>query len=257
MPFIDKGKEKQMHKGTVTEFMRVQKAMLTGSWMINLIEEKVTLAEETYRIFGIDKDKFDKTIKSFMKYIHKDDVGPVKEFIKKVMETKVSDYFEIEFRITRPDGSVRFLSHLIRTNFDDSGRLHLVNGTASDVTERKLSEKELKESEGRYRSIFECSLAMLITVDNDRKITGFNPEAYNKFGYKPEEIINKDISILYKDPDEAKKVSHGLMENGKFVGRVKNVRKNGDVFEAQLSASILYDVEGNKIGTVGSSLEIK
>ncbi len=133
----------------------------------------------------------------------------------------------------------------------------MINGTASDVTERRLAQKALKESEERYRGIFECSLAMLITVDNNRKITGFNPEAYKKFGYTPEEIINKDISLLYKDPEDGKKVSQGLMESGNFVGRVINVRKNGETFEAQLSASILYDTEGKKIGTVGSSLEIK
>ena len=97
---------------------------------------------------------------------------------------------------------------------------------------------------------------MLITVDNDRKITGFNPEAYKKFGYAPDEIINKDISVLYDNTDDELKVSQALNKEGKFYGKVKNIRKNGEVFTVQLSASRLYDGDGKQVGTVGSSLEL-
>jgi PAS domain S-box-containing protein len=94
-------------------------------------------------------------------------------------------------------------------------------------------------------------------VDNDRKITEFNPEAYKKYGYTPEEIINKDDSILYPNSEDVMRVSEALNEKGKFVGKVTSVRKNGETFVAQLSASILLDADGNKIGAVGSSLEVQ
>ncbi len=233
------------------------KATQTGGWMINLLEEKITFVDETYRILGIDKQKFNKTFKNIMTLIHPDDRKPILNFVKKLLKTKASDFFELEHRIITPEGNTRLIKEIIRTSFNPDGTLYIMNGTASDITERKSAEKALKESEERYRSIFECSLAMLVTVDNNRRITGFNPEAYKKFGYSPNEIINKDVSVLYKNPEDELAVSQALSEKGKFVGRVTNVLKNGKTFSAQLTASILYDAEGNKVGTVGSSLEIQ
>jgi hypothetical protein len=50
-----------------------KKSGLTAGWMIDLMEEKVMLAEEAYRIIGIDKKDFDKTFKGIMTYVHPDD----------------------------------------------------------------------------------------------------------------------------------------------------------------------------------------
>jgi PAS domain S-box-containing protein len=246
-----------MAKETGSEFSEEQKATRTGGWMINLIERKVTFVNRTYRIFGIDKKSFDKTFKSVMKLIHPDDLKQILDFGKKLLKAKTPDNYEIEHRIIRPDGQVCILKETIRTNFDKDGNLHMVNGTAYDVTNKRLTEKALKESEERYRSIFECSQAVIIIVDNDGKITEFNPEAYKKFGYTAEEIINKDISIIYSNSEDALRVSNALNEKGKFVGKVTSERKNGETFGAQLSASILLDADGNRIGAVSSFLEVE
>ncbi len=245
-----------MPQQTNKDEIEVQKAAHTGGWMINLTDNKITLVEETYRLFGLDKKTYDRSFKGLLKIVHPDDVKPLLNFGKELLETKKPDYFEIEHRIIRSDGKVRNFQEIFRTNFDDDGKLYMISGTASDITESQKAERALIESEERYKSIFNCSLAMLITVDNNRKITGFNPAAYKKFGYTPAEILKKDISILYINNEDEQAVSQSLAEKGKFVGRVTNVRKNGETFEAQLSASILYDADGNKVGTVGSSLEL-
>ncbi len=246
-----------MAQGIGSELSEEQKATRTGGWMINLIGGKVTFVNRTYQIFGIDKKSFDKTFKSVMKLIHPDDLKRIMDFGKELLKTKKPDNYELEHRIIRPDGQVCIVKETIHTNFDKDGNLHMVNGTAYDVTNKRLSEKALKESEGRYKNIFECSMAIIIIVDNDRKITEFNPEAYKKFGYTSEEIINKDISIIYSNPEDELRVRKALNEKGKFVGKVTSIRKNGETFLAQLSASILLDADGNTIGAVGSSLEVQ
>ena len=237
-------------------FLKTHQTNLIGGWIVNVQEDKVLLGDTTAQIFGIDKETFDKSFSSILKMIHPDDIDRVKYFIRELSRTSEPDYYRLEHRIRKKYGEIRMLSQIMRTSFDDDGRLQVINGTVSDVTEQRLAEKALKESEARYRSIFECSLAMLITVDNNRKITGFNPAAYRKLGYSPEEMLNQPISIIYDDPEDEQRVGHALKKNGKFYGRIKNRKKDGDVFTVLLSAAYLYDGEGKKVGTVGSSLKL-
>lgn len=238
-------------------FPSSQKNTISGGWMLNLIEEKITLVDEAYRILGINKRNFNKTIDSIFNFIHPDDIETIKTLATDIRQTTTPNTYEIEHRIIRPDGEERVIKETFKTNFNQNGELHMVNGTATDITERRLAEKAIQESEERYKSIFECSLAMLVTVNNDRKITAFNPEALNTFGYSREEILNQDVSLLYENPEDAATVQRDLLKNGKFIGQVINKKKNGETFIAQLSAAILYDSDGNQIGTVGSSLKIK
>ncbi len=237
-------------------FLKTHQTKLIGGWIINVQEDIVLLGDTTAQIFGVDKDTFDKSFATILKMIHPDDVDRVKHLIKALSQTTEPDYYRLEHRIRKKFGETRILSQIMRTSFDDNGHLQVINGTVSDVTEQRLAEKALKESEARYRSIFECSLAMLITVDNDRKITGFNPAAYKRFGYSPEEMINQPISIIYDDPKDEKRVGLALKKKGRFYGRIKNRKKDGEVFTVMLSAAYLFDGEGNKVGTVGSSLKL-
>jgi PAS domain S-box-containing protein len=237
-------------------FLKTHRTKLIGSWIINVQENKIFLGDTTFQILGVGKDTFDNSFTTILNMIHRDDVERVQAFMQEVSKTSEPDYYRLEHRVRKKFGEVSILSQIMRTSFDDKGRLSVVNGTVSDVTEQRLAEKALKESEERYRSIFECSLAMLITVDNNRKITGFNPAAYKKLGYPPDEMLHQPISIIYADPEDEQKVSQALKKDGKFYGRIKNKKKSGEVFTVLLSAAILYDGEGKKVGTVGSSLKL-
>lgn len=246
-----------MKEDKKTGLLRKHQTTMIGSWIVNAREEKIILGDTTARLLGIEKNTFDKSFKKIMNLIHPDDRKRVSDFIREVLKTKKPGYYSLEHRIKKKSGEVRILSQIMRTGFDEHGRLSVVTGTVSDVTEQRLAEKALQESEARYRSIFECSLAMLITVDQKRRITGFNPEAVKKLGYTPEEMINQPISIIYDDPRDERRVNRVLKKDGKFYGRIKNRKKSGEVFTVQLSAAFLYDTDGKKIGTVGSSLEVE
>ena len=237
-------------------FLKTHQTSLIGSWIINVSENKVFLGDTAVSIFGVDKETFDNSLPSLLKMIHRDDVDRVTTFIEEVAQTTAPDYYRLEHRIRKKFGEIRILSQIMRTSFDDHGRLNVINGTVSDVTEQRLAEKALKESEERYRSIFECSLAMIITVDNNRRITGVNPAACKQLGYTAAEICNQSISIIYADPADEANVSLALKKRGRFFGRIKNKKQNGDVITTLLYAAILYDGEGKRVGTVGSSLKL-
>ena len=97
---------------------------------------------------------------------------------------------------------------------------------------------------------------MIVTVDQDRKIVEFNNAACETFGYRKEEVAGKNIKILYAREEQSKKVSTHISKNGRFIGEIENIRKNGEVFTSFLSATVMRDENGNVIGTVGNSRDI-
>ncbi len=125
-----------------------------------------------------------------------------------------------------------------------------------EVMERRQAEEALKTSQEYARNIIECSLDMIIAVNLDRHIIEFNRAAQETFGYTRDEAIGAHVSMLYADQDEADYVYRVATEQGRCVQEVLNRRKNGEVFPSYLSASVLYDAAGNKIGVMGISRDI-
>ena len=83
----------------------------------------------------------------FLKTIHPED----RERMEQIMERAEGKEFDIEFRIVRADGSVRWIRDRGFPIRDQSGQVYRIAGIANDITERKLAEEALRESEERFR----------------------------------------------------------------------------------------------------------
>jgi len=124
-----------------------------------------------------------------------------------------------------------------------------------DKTKEKQGE-HLKAAEEYARSIIDSSIDMIIAVDNDRIITEFNNAAEETFGYRREEVVGKHVDILYADTTEGDSIYKSTVSDMKNLQEVQNQRKNGEVFPCLLSASVLFDSKGNKVGLMGVSRDI-
>lgn len=159
-----------------------------------------------------------------------------------------------EYRGIKKDGSVRWLEMFV-SRVDYCGK-PAIQAAIVDITERKQTEEELRKTKDYVQNIIDCSLDMIVTVDKDRHIVEFNKAACETFGYSKEEIVGKSVQILYANEDEGFSVESQVSKNEKFIGEIQNIRKNGEVFTALLSASVLRDENGNVIGKVGNSRDI-
>ncbi len=122
--------------------------------------------------------------------------------------------------------------------------------------ERDVAEHALAKSKNYVQNLFDSSLDMIVSVDQQRHIVQFNTAALKTFGYQPDEIIGKPVEMLYADLEASKMIGDQISETGMFVGEISNVRKNGEVFPSLISAAILLDEQGEIIGTVGNSRDI-
>lgn len=161
--------------------------------------------------------------------IHPEDLSRIKAAGQVFLEQADSGPFSIEYRIVRTDGSVRWIQAHAVLVFDlvDGKRhnLHIV-ATVQDITERKHVEQVLRDSEQRYRLLFDRNPDGVFVLDITGRFTLVNPACENISGYTSAELLQKAFMELCA-PDQMEKTI------GQFQ---RNVR---DPKYAQIDAAII------------------
>ena len=119
----------------------------TGVWDWDLATNRLTWSEESYAIHAMRPGSFEGTIESFMQLVHEADRERVFENLNAAIDQ--GEIYTCEFRIVRPDGSVRWVTNLGVVQFDAAGQPASMTGTITDVTERKCAEEALKHADRR------------------------------------------------------------------------------------------------------------
>lgn len=161
-----------------------------------------------------------------------------------------------EFHNRKKNGELYWESATISPIKDERGNITHYLAIKEDITEGKRVQAALRESEQYARSIIESSLDMIITIDNQRRITEFNPAAEQVFGYTRAQVLGEHVNLLYADHAEGRAVHQTVLLNGKLVQEIWNKRKNGEIFPAYLSAAIMRNEQGEMLGIVGLSRDI-
>jgi two-component system CheB/CheR fusion protein len=135
---------------------RSQSTAHVGSWEVELVSAgeprvdrvgTVKWSAETFRIFGFEPGSLDLDGGTFLEHIHPDDRDDVRSTIGR--STKTAEPYQNEYRIVRPDGTVRVLHSWVDFEKDAAGRPIRVIGTCQDITERKRAEQELRDADRR------------------------------------------------------------------------------------------------------------
>jgi PAS domain S-box-containing protein len=138
---------------------------------------------------------------------------------------------------------------------DAGGKTVALCGIATDITEMKRAEREMRDREARLQAVMDTALDGIILMDENRIVRSFNIAATRLFGYAAEEVIGQNINMLMPEPYRSEHDSYVLhyLETGekKVIGARREVRgrkKDGSEFPFELSVSEL-DTESGRIFT--------
>ncbi|MEP9357663.1 PAS domain S-box protein [Sphingomonas sp. KR3-1] len=189
------------------------------------------------------------TVEEWLERVHGEDRDRVEAAARRCFDEGVA--YAIEYRICRADDrSERWLqSHGSRIDFAD-GRSSRFVGVSFDITDRKHAEEQLRESEARFRTIFEQANDFLITTTLDNRVTSVNPAVLEAIGYSRDEIIGHSIAE-FMDPDQFaismdafnRKLQHG----GSTRLTVKLRAKDGRELIWEVNSQLSLDDQGHPV----------
>ncbi|MFQ5743222.1 MAG: PAS domain S-box protein [Acidobacteriota bacterium] len=162
-----------------------------------------------------------------------------------------------EFQIRRIDGEIRTVRDAVYGRRDDRGKVIAYHGILVDVTEEKRAEEALRETEEKYRAIFENAQDVVYQTDIDGHITAISPAVERYLGTAREELIGRSIEELYLEPEDRRELRSKLLAEAEVTDYEIQLRlKNGEVVCASLNAHTVRDAEGRTVGFAGSLRDI-
>jgi PAS domain S-box-containing protein len=191
-------------------------------------------------IFGATEDQ--RRLGQFVAFLHPDDVPHALADFEAAVDPNHPRPYQAEYRLTRPDGSVRWIAVHGLATFEGEGPARRATSFVSavaDITERRQADQALRDSEGKYRQLFATENDALVLFDAQTyEMLDVNKSAERLYGYTRAEFLTKTCWDMTVEPEETGKSNDRLLAHG--FDRVPlryHRKKDGTVFPMEFSAS--------------------
>ena len=220
----------------VGRLSEAQRLAHLGSWEWEVGPDVITWSSELASIFGYPGPPL-RTYEDLIALVHPDDRFRVRKAVEAALRERTP--VDFEHRIVKPGGEVRVLHARGNAVLDGSGKVARLVGTAQDVTEFHETAAALRDSEERYRSLFESNPVPMWVYDRGSLLfLAVNDAAVAAYGYTRAELLDMTILDIHPPEDaDARRESvapapPGLEESGMRRHR----RKDGSLLDVEISS---------------------
>jgi PAS domain S-box-containing protein len=227
-----------------------------GLWLWKIPGNELWVTEQWRRLFGF-ADLEPVTFDRLLQVVHPGDRERMKQLVQHMFEH--GGEYESEYRITRPDGSTRWIAGNGSVELDEHGKPAFARGVSRDVTRRKHGEEALLESEARFRTMADTA-PVLIWVSGEDKLCTYVNRAWLEFtGRSMEETLGNGWSEALH-PDDVEKAlqtySSAFDAREPFVMQYRLKRNDGEYRRITDQGVPRYGPRGNFRGYVGACVDI-
>ncbi len=220
-----------------------QKIAHLGSYFLDLVSEKWKGSYVIDQLFGIDED-YQKNVQDWLGLVHPEDRAMMQDYFATNVLTN-HEFFNKEYRIKRiNDQKVRWVHGLGKLEFDINGNPINMIGTIQDITERKKTEENLKESERRFKTLSEATIEGIAFIENG-KIFDVNQQLADMLGYDIKELFDMKVDEFIL-PKDLNLVKDKIMSGSEEPYELHLVRKDGTIITTELHPRTIY-YEGRQV----------
>jgi diguanylate cyclase (GGDEF)-like protein/PAS domain S-box-containing protein len=238
---------------TETRYREAQRLAKIGNWEWNLATNTSWWSDELYDILEEDRATFPSTFESFLSKVHPDDRQTLIEGQSRApvggaaFESTVS-------RVVLADGREKIVEQIVEVRLDDAGQPAAVVGSIHDITERRVLEDRLRESEARYASTVELAAVGIAHIDPSGRFAWSNQRLRDMLGYTAEELATRSIQdISHGDDLHVTDADRILLHAGKIESlkaEKRYVRRDGSIVWVHITSALrrahdgtpLYDI---------------
>jgi PAS domain S-box-containing protein len=231
-------------------FAQAQRIGRIGVFELDLTTDRAWWSDEMFRILGIEPESFEPTFNRFMALVHPDDRARVHRLREEWLTHRAP--FSVEYRIVRPDGNVRRILRSAAAVRDGEGRAVRLLGTMQDITERHLDQRRRRDSEERYRLLFEKNpLPLWLYDDETLQFLDVNDAAVHHYGFTRQEFLAMTIADIRPREDVARLIEqHAAAGKGyKMAGTWRHLRKDGSIIDVEIVRH-QFEMDGRSVQLV-------
>jgi PAS domain S-box-containing protein len=222
-----------------------QKIAHVGWWERDYVSGRVSLSDEACRIFGVQPLDLPYWQERWASLIHPEDRE------KTVAASEIAlaggPRYDVEYRVVRPEGTVRVVHSQGDVIRDESGRPLRQFGAMQDITELRRAEDELRASEARFRTFVDHAKDAFFLLDEQVRVVDVNRQACESMGWSREEFIGmhpREFDVELDDP------SIGQLAERTRAGEIitfetRHRRKDGTVFPVEIRSGTF--TQGGKL----------
>ncbi|UKO96022.1 PAS domain S-box protein [Nostoc sp. UHCC 0870] len=241
------------------QLVNTQKIAHVGSWELDFNTYQRSWSKETFHIFGLDPHQVEPNHAEFLQMVHPEDRAAVQTQLRQIIA--YSTPFCLEYRIIRPDGSIRYVESRAEVTQDHQGNLAKLFGAILDITERKQAEAALARSEEQLRLTFEFNqigtwnwnvkTGEVVWNDNHYRLLGLDP-ATSAATYQTwrDTVHPEDIERVEQ------LVSKALIEHTNFDAEYRVIHPDGSMHWLTGRGRGIYNAADEPIRILGIIIDI-
>lgn len=228
-----------------------QKITKMGNWEYRTDTKEMFWAEEICQIFEIEPFSRTLSLSDFIRFIHPEDV----EDFKTAFEQLINEGTPLNFqhRVITANQNIKHVKELGERIFDEETKSWWIWASIRDNTEAISNIIELKQSEEKYKYLFENNPACMYIFDFETlEILDCNEEALMQYGYTREEFLSLSIRDIRPkvDIDLINYATKDEETYGKIHKKAwRHQKKNGDIFYVNINGHLI-DYKGRRCSLV-------
>jgi len=220
-----------------------------GTWEWDPREKYAYWSPELYAIYGLDPTTHAPSYEDYLTRVHPDD----RERVIRATEGVFRDLkkYSHDERVFRPNGEQRYLHTWAEAVLDGEGKLSHLIGVCQDITDRKVAEQALVESEALFRAVFDRAAIGIAVLDCRSSGVQSNGALRNMLGYSRDELAAVGIEGIGHPDDRSRdrvdlqRLMAGEIDKHSIEKRF--VRKDGSAMWGQLVVSLARNDEAQPL----------
>lgn len=226
----------------------VVSATKTGVWEWDLKTSRMYYSPLWKSSLGYRPDELSDSQEEWISRLHPDDRDRAFALVQKFLAGEIPTY-ELVHRLRHRDGSYRWINTQALLIRDAQGTPVRMTGSHVDITEQKLAEQALRQSEERFRRYFDLGLIGMAMTSLDAHWIEFNDHLCAILGYSRQELMRLTwTELTYPDDLERNLVQFQRVLNGEINGYVlekRFIHKTGSLVHTVLSSSAIRMADGS------------